>query len=184
MPDENTAQDAPTVPARYTDSPAGPKPPESAPVAQDGPVVLAQRDTVAFLTRDAILAAPDLAIVEVEVPEWGGTVRVRALNGTERDAFEASCMKERKDGKTDFDPRNMRAKLVALCLVDANGLRIFQQDDVKALGRKSARALSRVFDAAASLNGLSDDDVKSLEGNSDGQDGGSSSVSPWPLDEQ
>lgn len=176
MPDENTAQDAPQGAYRAPDSYAAGKAAESAPVAQDGPV--------AFLTRDAILAAPDLAIIEVEVPEWGGTVRVRALSGAERDSFEASCMKEKRDGKTEFDPRNMRAKLVALCLVDGNGLRIFQQDDVKALGRKSAKALSRVFDEAAKLNGLSAEDVASLEGNSDGQDDDSSSNSPWPLDEQ
>jgi hypothetical protein len=175
MPDENTAQEAPEVPQRYKESTTASQAQEAPPVGVSAPVRL--------LTRDAILAAPDLATIEVDVPEWGGVVRVRALSGAERDAFEASCMKEKHDGKTQFDPRNMRAKLVALCLVDERGLRLFQQDDVKSLGRKSAKALSRVFDAAAKLNGLSDEDVKSLEGNSDGQGDDSFSDSPWPSDE-
>ena len=173
MPDSITPQDAVSPQAWL----GGPSTPESAPQGPQRPA------TAAFLSRDAILEAPDLAIVDVEVPEWGGTVRVRALNVAERDAFEASCMKEKREGGKEFDPRNVRAKLAALTLVDENGLRMFQQDDIKALGRKSAKALARVFDAATRLNGLSDEDVKSLEGNSDGQDDDSSSDSPWPADE-
>ena len=172
MPDSNTPQEA-VSPAAWL---GGPSEPQN---AVDG----LSEPGRAFLSRDAILEAPDLAIVEVEVPEWGGTVRVRSLSGAERDAFEASCTKERKDGGRDFDPRNVRAKLVALTLVDENGLRMFQQDDVKAIGRKNAKALERIFDAATELNGLSGADVTSLEGNSDGQSEDSSSGSLWPLDE-
>jgi hypothetical protein len=43
-----------------------------------------------YLTRDAILQAPDLQGEDVAVPEWGGTVRVRGLSGAQRDAYEAS----------------------------------------------------------------------------------------------
>ncbi len=52
-----------------------------------------------LLTKDDILGADDLATEDVEVPEWGGCVRVRALTGTERDAFEAAMFRMPKPGK-------------------------------------------------------------------------------------
>jgi len=42
------------------------------------------------LNKEQILRADDLKTEEVDVPEWGGSVRVRVLTGTERDAFESS----------------------------------------------------------------------------------------------
>ena len=166
MPDTILPQDA-VSPASWL---SGTEPTKDAPEAP-------QKPETGLLGAAAILSAPDLATVDVDVPEWGGTVRVRALNGRERDAFEASCMKERKDGTQEFITRNMRAKLVALALVDDKGQRLFADEDVAALGKKSAKALSRVFDAASALNGITPDDVKSLEGNSDDRGDGSSSDS-------
>ncbi len=41
------------------------------------------------LSKDAILAAKDTKLSgEISVPEWGGSVYVKTLTGTERDAFE------------------------------------------------------------------------------------------------
>ena len=80
------------------------------------------------------------------------------------------------DGKnTKMDLRNMRAKLVALTVVDDKGKRLFRGDaDVNALGRKSAAALQRVFEVAQRLSGLSDEDMEELAKNSDaGQSEGS-----------
>ena len=119
---------------------------------------------MAYLTRDAILQADDLPAEDVEVPEWGGTVRVRGLTGAERDAFEASIVEQR--GKTThFKMENLRARLVALSVVGEDGKRIFSDSDVKALGRKSAVALQRVFKAAQRLSGLTAEDVEELAKN-------------------
>lgn len=136
-----------------------------------------------FLTRDALLAAPDIEYDSMEVPEWGGSVRLKMLTSRERDAYEASCLRKRHDGTKEFDARNVRAKLVALCLVDEAGNRLLQEEDIAALGRKSAKALSRVFDRCSAMNGLGAEDVKSLEGTS-GQDDDSDTGSPWPSDER
>jgi len=120
-----------------------------------------------ILTRDAILGAEDLPRELVEVPEWGGCVYVRALTGTERDAFEASVVEQR--GKsTKMNLRNIRAKLVALTVVDEEGTRLFSDADVKLLGQKSAAALDKLFEVAQRLSGLRDEDVEELAKNSDG----------------
>lgn len=127
----------------------------------------------ALLTRDQILQADDLRSEDVPVPEWGGVVRVRGLTGTQRDAFESDVVV--MNGRdVQRNTRNIRARLVALTVVDEEGKRLFTHQDVEALGNKSARALDRVFSAASSLSGLSDADVEELAENfADGQSDGS-----------
>lgn len=103
---------------------------------------------MAKLNKAAILAADDLPRESVTVPEWGGEVLVRTMTGTERDAFESSLLD--KDKRLE----NMRARLVSLTLCDESGERMFSDDEVTALGKKSAIALDRVFAVAQRLNGI------------------------------
>ena len=117
---------------------------------------------MARLSRDAILAAEDTRTQEVEVPEWGGSVLVRGMTGRERDEFESSMLIQAA-GQTARDLRNTRAKLVAKCAVDDDGARLFTDGDVTALGEKSAAALVRVFEVAARLSGLDEEDVAARE---------------------
>jgi hypothetical protein len=117
------------------------------------------------LSRDDILAAYDITTEEVSVPEWGGNVLVRGLTGAERDALEAQIVRANRDGSTSVDTRNLRARLVALSVVNEDGDRIFGDEDVDALGEKSAAALDRVFAVAQRLSGLADEDVDALTKN-------------------
>lgn len=122
------------------------------------------------LTRDAILNAPDLAHEDVFVPEWKGTVRVRALTAAERDAFEASVTEDTlgPTGAPRMKRENFRAKLVVRAVVSAEtGARLFEDTDLEMLGTKSAAAVDRLFGVAQRLAGLTEADVKELEGNSD-----------------
>lgn len=123
-----------------------------------------------FLTKAEILGIEDLEMEEVQVPEWGGWVRVSALTGAERDRFEAGLMGDRvagsKNRKIKLD--NMRAKLVALAIVGEDGQRLFNDQEVAKLGRKSAAALDRVFGVAQRLSGFSDQDLDDLTKNLNG----------------
>lgn len=119
---------------------------------------------MALLTRGEILAALDLPTEDVEVPEWGGCVRVRGMTGAERDRFEASVV-EMRGKSARVDMVNLRAKLAATCMVGEDGQRLFAEQDVEALGAKSAAALSRVFEAAQRLSGLTGADVEELAKN-------------------
>lgn len=115
---------------------------------------------MALLTKIAILSADDLHKELVEVPEWGGEVYIRTMTGTERDAFEVALL---ADGQTGA--ANVRAKLLARCLCDADGGRLFDDRDIAALGKKSASALDRCFSVAQRLNGFTKGDVEELAGN-------------------
>lgn len=129
--------------------------------------------------RQQILSANDLRRRLVSVPEWDAQVYVRTLTGTERDAFEAAI----SSGGKQVNLIGMRARLAVATVCDGEGNRIFKDSDVEALGRKSAKALSRIFDVASALNGLSESDVEDLVGNSGGEPiGVSSSGSPSPLE--
>ena len=120
-----------------------------------------------LLSKTAILTAQDLQTEDVEVPEWGGAVRVRSFTGRERDAFESSMVRgEGRDRKVDLT--NMRARLVGLTVIDETGQRLFTDEEVDLLGAKSGAALDRVFAVAQKLNGLSGADVEELSKNSSG----------------
>ena len=128
---------------------------------------------VVILGRDAILAAQDAVTEQVDVPEWGGAVLVKAMSGEQRDAFEKSILKDKADPSKGVEMRDFRARFAARVIVDAKGTRLFTDEDVKALSRKSAKALDRVYDAGARLAGLRKEDAERLAGNSDAQSDGS-----------
>ena len=119
---------------------------------------------VNMLTREQILDAQDLQTEVVEVPEWGGAVKVQGMTGRDRDAFEAEII-ERKGKDFNVNMQNIRAKLVSLSLVNGDGQRVFTDKDVAALGKKSAVALDRIFTVAQELSGISKADVEELAKN-------------------
>jgi hypothetical protein len=121
-----------------------------------------------FASREQILALDDSQFEEVHVPEWNTTVRVRGLTGTERDAWEASLMRQEGRRQPRIDYSNLRAKLIVRSVVDANGNRMFSDGDMAALGKKSASALQRIFEVCQRLSRLTDEDVEELTGNSNG----------------
>lgn len=116
-----------------------------------------------FLGRDEILDFDDIETVTVPVPEWGerAAVRLKVLSAAERDAFEASTVTTR-GGKQKPNLANLRARLVARCMVDARGERVFQSGDVARLGNKSSKALDRLFAKCQEINGFSEKDIEDL----------------------
>ena len=116
------------------------------------------------LSRDQILGVSDTEFEIVDVPEWGGKVRVKSLTGEERDGYEQSLIDQRGNVAAP-KLRGAQARLCALTIVDDAGALQFSESDVKALGKKSSQALKRVFDAAAKLSRLTEEDVEEMVGN-------------------
>jgi hypothetical protein len=137
-----------------------------------------------LLTRTQILEAEDAVSEYVEVPEWGGTVRVRSLEGLERDRYERSFVKIGAKGGgslgvVDLTTDNARARLVSMTVVDEDGLNVFTEADILVLGHKSAAALERVASVAQRLSGLTDRDMEALkDGLGEAPSAGSGSASP------
>lgn len=114
---------------------------------------------------------------DVVVPEWRVnsevvTIRLRGLTAQERDRYEASLQKV-KNGVVIPDSVNARARLVSWCAIDESGMRLFKGDEaLQRLGAKSSKALSRLFDAACEISGITEQDVEELtEGFGDARTG-------------
>lgn len=113
------------------------------------------------LKREDILGANDIQIEAVAVPEWGGEVYVKGMDGIERDAFEASIVRMKgASGRVNME--NIRAKLAVHTICDEEGNKLFTDKDIAALGKKSAAALQRVFVVAQRLSGIGENDVKEM----------------------
>jgi hypothetical protein len=115
------------------------------------------------MTADDILKIEDRATVKVSIPEWNTTLTIRAFSGAERDSWEYELQQAQKAGKK---VDNFRAKLAALIVVNDDGSKMFSNEQIEALGSKSAKALDRIFDAFIKLNKLSNDEVNDYEKNS------------------
>lgn len=118
-----------------------------------------------FKTAADILAFDDIPVEEVRVEEWKTWLRVRGMSGRERDDYEASIVTMKGGKVRDVKLINLRARLVARCVVDDQGKRLFTDAQIEKLGGKSAAALETVFKVAQRLSGLSDEDVAELEEN-------------------
>jgi hypothetical protein len=120
-----------------------------------------------LLTRDEILGRPDTQEEQIDVPEWGGEVRVRGLTGKERDAFEASLVST--NGRPDdMNMENIRAKLVILSVVSSDGSHVFRWPaDVELVGDRCAAALDRIFAVAQRLSGIRRRELEEMVKNSE-----------------
>ena len=118
-----------------------------------------------ILTREQILAAPDLPISDpIHVPEWGGYVHVRSMTAGEKDDFELWAFEAAQKKAPDRN-RQMRARMVIACVVDAAGNHLFTPADAPALAAKSNNAVSRVTDAISKHNRLDPKERQALAKN-------------------
>lgn len=135
---------------------------------------------MSVLTKDQLTGntARTVGLERVPMPELGeGAVAiVRGMNGTERDSYEAGLIVQRgKRSSVNLD--DIRAKLVARCLVNEEGQRIFSDAEVGQVGAMRADLLDRLYKVAQRLSGLSDEDVDDLGKSSPSPSGTSSSSS-------
>jgi hypothetical protein len=122
------------------------------------------------LSRDDFFSdrAMTLDIEPLDIPELGGRIYVKAMSGKQRDAFEAWALSEK-------GPKNIRGKAAARCLCDAQGNRLFADQDAGRLGEIKVSILQKVFAAIQRLSGLTKEEVDELEQGSGAGDPGAGS---------
>ncbi len=111
-----------------------------------------------LLSKEAFTAGGlDLPSERVEVPELGADnyVIVKGLTGAQRDAYEKAMWITRGGKRVLSD--NVRAKLIAKCLVDETGARQYTDEDATAIGKIRGDVLERIFDACRRVSGMSDE---------------------------
>ena len=109
---------------------------------------------MACLSKSGILAANDQKIKFVEVPEWGGKVGMKVISGTARDKFESFY--------TEKNMSNFRVRFLAESLCDEDGIRLFTENDVEELGKKSSIVIARLFNEAFAHSAFTGEAVDEL----------------------
>lgn len=110
-----------------------------------------------LLTREAVLSAKDVATEDVEVPAWGGKIRVRSMTVAEQNEFARRASSQEKT--------SVGAWLVAALAVDENGGQLFTTEDVAALEKKNAKAVAAVVEAILKVNKIGEKEVNDAEKN-------------------
>lgn len=118
---------------------------------------------MATLGKDGIAALLDPKRLKqeiVDVPLWGTSVIVRELTALGSTEYEASIVSA--DNKPDA--LNFRAKLVARCLVDDQGVQLFTPDQ---LAQASAVVVGELYAVAVKMNGMGAGVLEDAEKNSE-----------------
>ena len=119
---------------------------------------------MAKLTKDAVLAADDVATEWFEVPEWGGDVPLRALDAWSQSKYTNSLMVVTMEGDKPTTTPNLEGaavKLAALGIADEGG----PWFTVEELGRKSSAVVNRIAERIRELSGMGEDALEEAEGN-------------------
>lgn len=107
-----------------------------------------------YLTAEAIIDADDRPCADVDVPEWGGCVRVRALS---LDGY--LDLKERAGD----DERMLTRMMLREAIVGEDGEPMLTDDQAGALLDKSAAAIGKVMQAIAAVTGTGGDVLTGAE---------------------
>ena len=102
------------------------------------------------MLKTKIFSTIDIKTQAVDVPEWGVTVHVKTLTGTERAALFAK-FEELKKRHAEIDSV---VWLVLFGTTDEQGNRLFDDADFPLLAAKSAPALDRIAQAVNKMNGF------------------------------
>jgi len=104
--------------------------------------------------KDQALNARDASVERCPIPEWepdgGQPFYIRSMSGKHRDELEVIL----DQPSTSPLRRNIRAKVAAWSLCDADGNLVFAESDVAALGERSAVVLDRLLLAAQRKSAL------------------------------
>lgn len=117
-----------------------------------------------FLSKEDIFQVEDISVETMEVPEWGGTIRLKPMTGAEKEGFEAEFQK-RQQGENKINTRGFRGWLISRSVVNEDGELLFSKGDIAELSKKSAKVLEDVFEKCLEVNGIGQDAVEEIEKN-------------------
>lgn len=105
---------------------------------------------------EEILSKDDFTYEEFEVPEWGGTLRLRSLSGAQR-TIVISLTNKRRDGDGLFE------RLIIMSAVDDVGKSIFRDDHLDALKARNAAVTQAIGKKILEISGLAPDTIPDIE---------------------
>lgn len=110
------------------------------------------------LNKHQIFACNDLKEKLVDMPEWGGEIKIKALSVAEQLEYDAFISSDPKE-------IDMALHLIMVACVDSDNKKLFDSSDVELLKNKSSKNLFRLVNEILSLNKQNPDEVDSLAKN-------------------
>jgi len=102
---------------------------------------------MAFLNRADILKTRPRKTKTVSVPAWCGEVIIQELTARERDHFDQLAESKLETGE-------FRSLLVSFAVVDEQGNRVFQEQDIEPLADLDATSVDLLFTEIRELSGM------------------------------
>jgi len=142
-----------------------------------GDVVDAPHDTGedegVYLSASDIMGMSDIVTETMLIPEWSkggkpGKVLLRALDGSQRDAYLNSVQYVDKQGRQRFDMKGANARLLVMAAVRPDGNPLFNRHQADQLQERNAAVLERIAAKIRAMSGLDnstdDDEERRREG--------------------
>jgi hypothetical protein len=112
-----------------------------------------------LLSKNDIIQAEDVVFEYVDVPEWGGKVKLYAMSLSEHIGFEKL---KATDGSINGE---QIVFVLSNGIRDEDGNKLFTKEDAKALLKKNTSVVSRLFMRCAELSKVSTPDSEKMEKN-------------------
>lgn len=126
-----------------------------------------------YADKSALTGSTKRRFRDVTIPETGDTFRLRSLSDRERSKYETDTLT--KSGKVNTHRvEDSKRRLLVLTLVDAEGNRLFRDNETDQLADVDGLLIGRLFDAAREHCGFEEGDVEELAKNSVEIDAGDS----------
>jgi hypothetical protein len=104
---------------------------------------------------------------ETTLPVAGATVRIRSLTERELSTFQARIVSAKDARQRSARLMEANRRLIAMCLVDADGNALLADADLDRLAELDAADSQALYDACAAHTGINKADVEDLVKNSE-----------------
>jgi len=113
-------------------------------------------NTSHVLSMEDILTADDLSTTTVEVPEWGGSVKVRPFTKRQQVSIRKQAQSSLQGGEIDVDEFERQVFLAGVVEPEIT------VDQYNLLLEKNAQAMDRIVKAVLEINGMAEDTEKKV----------------------
>ena len=131
---------------------------------------------MALLNRNQILEAKDIQTKDIEVKEWGGTIRIKQLSAKEYNDIFMNMINIRKmaakqlskkntnenleEAINELAIKNQKILIIIKSVVDENMNPLFTEADMELLYQKNTNVINRLIEEIEEFNSVSTEDVK------------------------
>lgn len=132
---------------------------------------------MALLSRNQILEAKDIKTKDIEVKEWGGTIRIKQLSAKEYNDITMNMVNIRKmaakqlsskknsdenleDAINELAIKNQKILLLIKSIVDENMKPLFTEADLELLYQKNTNVIDKIIAEIEELNANSIEETK------------------------